>query len=140
MTGLPRKNPCNHPSETLLDLQEEVWRAIVAGLMRQSDKEWVRVTMKAFSDGKLTDRQIPRRNTQPVYEKASEGTELLPWNPEELHQTQALIQDLDKQFAELRETLQRRQKSIGRINTRLSELQTLLFPPRRPWWRRWFPW
>jgi len=96
--------------------------------------------MKAFSDGKLSDRQIPRRNNRQLLEKETEGIELLPWNPEELHQTQELIQALDKQFAELRETLQRRQKSIGRINTRLSELQTLLFPPRRPWWRRWFPW
>jgi phage shock protein A len=111
------------------------------GLLRQSDKkEWVRVAMKAFSDGKLTDRQIPRRNTQPVHEKASEGIELLPWNSEELHQTQALIQDLDKQFAGLRETLQRRQTRIDQVNRRLSALQILVFPLRRPWWRRWFPW
>ena len=96
--------------------------------------------MKAFSDGKLSDRQLPRRNNQHTPEKESEGIELLPWNPEELHQTQALIQDLDKQFAELRETLQRRQIRIGRVEPTLSELQTLLFPPRRPWWRRWFPW
>ena len=96
--------------------------------------------MKAFSDGKLSDRQNPRRQNRQGPEKASEGLELLPWNPEELHQTQALIQDLDKQFAGLRETLQRRQTRIGQVNRRLSELQTLLFPPRRPWWRRWFPW
>jgi chromosome segregation ATPase len=96
--------------------------------------------MKAFSDGKLSDRQIQRRNNQQAPEKVAEGLELLPWNPEELHQTQALIQDLDKQFAGLRETLQRRQTRIGQVNRRLSELQTLLFPPRRPWWRRWFPW
>jgi septal ring factor EnvC (AmiA/AmiB activator) len=96
--------------------------------------------MKAFSDGKLSDRPIPRRNNQHAPEKASEGLELLPWNPEELHQTQALIQDLDKQFAGLRETLQRRQTRIGQVNRTLSELQTLLFPPRRPWWRRWFTW
>jgi hypothetical protein len=96
--------------------------------------------MKAFSDSKLSDRQIPRRNNQQAPEKTTEGLELLPWNPEELHQTQALIQDLDKQFAGLRETLQRRQTRIGQVNRRLSELQTLLFPPRRPWWRRWLPW
>jgi predicted nuclease with TOPRIM domain len=96
--------------------------------------------MKAFSDGKLSDRQILRRNNRQVPEKETEGIELLPWNPEELHQTQELIQALDKQFAGLRETLQRRQTRIGEVNDRLSELQTLLFPPRRPWWRRWFPW
>jgi len=96
--------------------------------------------MKASSDGKLSDRQNPRRHNRQAPEKASEGLELLPWNPEELHQTQALIQDLDKQFAGLRETLQRRQTRIGQVNRRLSELQILLFPPRRPWWRRWFPW
>jgi hypothetical protein len=96
--------------------------------------------MKAFSDGKLSDRQSSRRNNQQAPEKATEGLELLPWNPEELHQTQALIQDLDKQFAGLRETLQRRQTRIGQVNRRLSALQILLFPPRRPWWRRWFPW
>ena len=96
--------------------------------------------MKAFSDGKLSDRQNPRRHNRQASEKASEGLELLPWTPEELHQTQALIQDLDKQFAGLRETLQRRQTRIGQVNRRLSELQILLFPPRRPWWRRCFPW
>ena len=84
--------------------------------------------MKAFSDGKLSDRQIPRRNNQQTPKKETEGIELLPWNPEELHQTQALIQDLDKQFAGLRETLQRRQTRLGQSKRMLSELQTLLFP------------
>jgi hypothetical protein len=96
--------------------------------------------MKAFSDGKLSDWQIPRRPNRQAPQKETDGIELLPWNPEELHQTQALIQDLDKQFAGLRETLQRRQTRIGQVNRRLSELQTILFPPRCPWWRRWFPW
>jgi hypothetical protein len=96
--------------------------------------------MKAFSDGKLSDRQIPRRNHQQAPEKETEGIELPPWNPEELHQTQALIQDLDKQFVGLRQMLQRRKTRIGQVRRTLSELKTLLFPPRRPWWRRWLPW
>jgi hypothetical protein len=96
--------------------------------------------MKAFSDGKLSDRQIPRRANSQAAEKATEGLDLPTWNAEEWHQTQALIQDLDKCFAELRETLQRRQIRIGRVRRTLSGLQTLLFPPRRQWWRRWFPW
>jgi hypothetical protein len=96
--------------------------------------------MKAFSDGRLSDRKIPRRNPQQAPEKEIEGIELLPWNPEELHQTQALIQDLDKQFTGLRETLQRRQARIGQVRRTLSALQILLFPTRRRWWRRWLPW
>jgi hypothetical protein len=96
--------------------------------------------MKAFSDGKLSDRQIRRRNDRPIPEKETEGIELPAWNPEELHYTQALIQDLDKQFAGLRETLHSRQARIGQVKRALSGLQTLLFPPRRQWWRRWLPW
>jgi hypothetical protein len=96
--------------------------------------------MKAFSDGKLNDWQILRRHNRQAPQKEIDGIELLPWNPEELHQTQVLIQDLDKDFAGLRETLQRRQTRIGQVHRRLSELQTLLLPPRGPWWRRWFPW
>jgi hypothetical protein len=96
--------------------------------------------MKAFSDGKSSNRQIPRRNNQRLPEKEVEGIELTPWNPEELHQTQALLQDLDKRFAGLRETLQHRQRRIGQVKRTLSELQTLFFPPRRRWWRRWLPW
>jgi hypothetical protein len=53
---------------------------------------------------------------------------------------QALIQDLDKQFTVLREVLQHRHTRIAQVKRVLSELQLLLFPPRRPWWRRWFPW
>jgi hypothetical protein len=26
------------------------------------------------------------------------------------------------------------------VRRQLSELQTLLFPPRHRWWRRWLPW
>jgi hypothetical protein len=112
-----------------------------AGLLRLCcRREWIRVAMKAFSDGRLSDRKIPRRNPQQAPEKEIEGIELLPWNPEELHQTQALIQDLDKQFTGLRETLQRRQARIGQVRRTLSALQTLLFPTRRRWWRRWLPW
>jgi hypothetical protein len=96
--------------------------------------------MKAFSDGKLSNWQVPRRHDRQAPEKSTNEIELLPWNPEELHQTQVLIQDLDKQFTGLRETLQRRQMHIGRVSRQLSELQTLLFPSRRPWWRRWLPW
>jgi chromosome segregation ATPase len=96
--------------------------------------------MKAFSDGKWSDRQSPRRNNLDASEKQIEGIELPAWNPEELHQTQALIQDLDKHFTGLRETLQRRRVRISQVKRTLSALQTLLFPPRRSWWRRWFPW
>jgi archaellum component FlaC len=96
--------------------------------------------MKAFSDGKLSDRQILRRNDQQSPEKETEGVELSAWNPEELHQVQALIQDLDKQFAGLRESLHGRQTRIVQVKRTLSGLQTLLFPPRRQWWRRWLPW
>jgi hypothetical protein len=96
--------------------------------------------MKAFSDGKLSDQQIPRRNDRHPPEKETEGLELPMWNPEELHQTQVLIQDLDKHFAGLREMLQSRQMRIGRVKQTLSGLQTLLFPPRRRWWRKWFHW
>jgi hypothetical protein len=96
--------------------------------------------MKSFSDGKLSNRQIPRRNDQRAPEKETEGIELPAWNPEELHQTQALIRDLDKQFTALRETLQHRQTRIVRVKRTLSTLQTLLFPPRRQWWRRWLSW
>jgi hypothetical protein len=96
--------------------------------------------MKAFSDGKLSDRQIPRRNDRSIPEKEIPGIELPAWNPEELHHIQALIQDLDKQFAGLRTTLQSRQTRIGQVKRALSGLQILLFPPRRRWWRRWLPW
>jgi hypothetical protein len=96
--------------------------------------------MKAFSDGKLSDRQTPRRNNQQALKQEIEGIESPSWNPEELHQTQALIQDLDKQFVRLRERLQSRQTRIGHVKRTLSALQTLLFPPRRQWWRRWLPW
>jgi archaellum component FlaC len=96
--------------------------------------------MKAFSDGKLSDRQISRRSDQQTPEKETAGIELSTWNPEELHQTQELIQDLDKQFNGLREVLQGRQMRIGEVKRTLSGLQTLLFPPRRRWWRRWLPW
>jgi hypothetical protein len=57
-----------------------------------------------------------------------------------LHQTQALIQDLDKHFSILRETLQERHTRITQVRQELSDLQTLLFPPRHRWWRRWLPW
>jgi len=114
---------------------------INADLLRRSGrKESVRVAMKAFSNGKSSRQQIPRRNDPDVLEKISKGIELPAWNPEELHQTQALIQDLDKHFTGLRETLQRRQVRIDHVKRALSALQTLLFPPRRSWWRRWFPW
>jgi hypothetical protein len=96
--------------------------------------------MKAFSNGKSRDRQPLRRNDAPAPEKTDEELELPAWNPEELHQTQALIQDLDKHFTGLRETLQRRQVRIDQVRRSLSILQTLLFPSRRSWWRRWFPW
>jgi hypothetical protein len=96
--------------------------------------------MKAFSDGKFSNRQVPRRHNQSASEKETEGIELPAWNPEELHQTQTLIQDLDKRFAELRETLQHRQMRLGQVKRTLSALQTRLFPPRRRWWRRWLPW
>jgi len=96
--------------------------------------------MKAFSDGKLTDRRIPHSPDKQTPEKAYEGVELTAWNPEELHQTQALIQDLDKQFTALREVLHHRTTRVAQVRSTLSELQTLLFPPRRPWWRRWLPW
>jgi hypothetical protein len=96
--------------------------------------------MKAFSEGRLNDRQILRRNDQPSPEKEIEGIELPPWNPEELYQTQVLIQDLDKQFAGLREMLHSRQARIIQVKRTLSGLRLLLFPPRRQWWRRWLPW
>jgi chromosome segregation ATPase len=96
--------------------------------------------MKAFFDGKLSNRQVPWRNAPRASEKQAEEIELASWNPEELHQTQALIQDLDKQFTALRETLQLRQTRITRVKRTLSALQTLLFPPRRRWWRRWLHW
>jgi len=96
--------------------------------------------MKAFSDGKLTDRRITRSDDKRTPEKASEEVESTAWSPEELHQTQALIQDLDKQFTALREVLQHRTTRLARVSHTVSELQTLLFPAQRPWWRRWFPW
>jgi hypothetical protein len=96
--------------------------------------------MKAFSDGKLTDRQMARSGDKQVFEKETEGIEFTAITPEELHQMQALIQDLDKQFTVLREVLQHRHTRIAQVKRVLSELQLLLFPPRRPWWRRWLPW
>lgn len=99
-----------------------------------------RVTMKVFSDGRLMDRRPARSPDPPAPEKAVEGIEFTPENVEELHQTQALIQDLDKHFAMLRETLQERQARITQVRRKLSELQLLLFPPRYRWWRRWLPW
>jgi hypothetical protein len=96
--------------------------------------------MKAFSDGKLSDRQTPRSGDKRVSEKGTEGIEFTAMTPEELHQTQVLIQDLDKQFTVLREALQHRHTRIAQVKRVLSELQLLLFPPRRPWWRRWLPW
>jgi hypothetical protein len=107
---------------------------------RTRRREWARIAMKTFSNGKSRDRQIPRRNDPYLPERGDEGIELPAWNPEELHQTRVLIQDLDKHFAGLRETLQHRQRRINQVKRTLSALQTLLFPPRRPWWRRWFPW
>jgi hypothetical protein len=95
--------------------------------------------MKAFSNGKSRDRQSPRRNDPHAPEKGDEGIELPAWNPEELYQTQALIQDLDKHFTGLRETLQRRRYVSTRSNVPLNTPDHPL-PPRRSWWRRWFPW
>jgi hypothetical protein len=96
--------------------------------------------MKAFSNGKSRDRQLPSRSDTPVPDKEDADLTLPAWNPEELHQAQALIQDLDKHFTGLRETLQRRQGRIEQVRRSLSALQTLLFPARRSWWRRWRPW
>jgi len=96
--------------------------------------------MKAFSDGKLTDRQMPRSGDKQASAKEIEAIEFTAITPEELHQTQALIQDLDKQFTVLRDALQHRHTRIAQAKRVLSELQLLLFPPRRPWWRRWLPW
>jgi hypothetical protein len=96
--------------------------------------------MKTFSNGKSRDRQRFRRNEPHAPERGDEGIELPEWNPDELHQTQTLIQDLDKHFAGLRETLQHRRRRITQVKRSLSALQTLLFPPRRLWWRRWLPW
>lgn len=96
--------------------------------------------MKAFSDGKLNDRQTSRLNEKHTPAKEPEGIEIPEWNLEEFHQTQAMIQDLDKQFARLRETLHGRRLRISRAKQMLSGLQTLLFPPRRQWWSRWLPW
>jgi len=96
--------------------------------------------MKAFSDGKLNDQQSSRFNETYPPEKATDGIEIPEWNPEEFHQTQAMIQELDKQFVRLREALHGRQLRISRARQMLSGLQTLLFPPRRQWWRRWLPW
>lgn len=96
--------------------------------------------MKAFANGKLRDRELLRRTDPHVPEKSDEELELPAWNPEELHQTQALIQDLDKHFAGLRDTLQRRQVRIHQVKRTVLALQTLLSPSRHSWWRRWFPW
>jgi hypothetical protein len=41
---------------------------------------------------------------------------------------------------QLLETLHGRHTRIGHARQVLSGLQTLLFPPRRRWWRRWLPW
>ena len=99
-----------------------------------------KVTMKVFSDGKLIDRRTPRSTDPQAPEKAIDGAGFTAENPEEWHQTQALIQDLDKHFTMLRETLQERHTRIMQVRRKLSELQTLLFPPRHRWWRRWLPW
>jgi hypothetical protein len=99
-----------------------------------------KVAMKVFSDGKLTDRRTPRGNAPQAPEKTVEGIEFAAEDPEELHRTQALIQDLDKQFMLLRETLHERHQRIIQAKRALSELQALLFPPRHRWWRRWLPW
>jgi hypothetical protein len=96
--------------------------------------------MKAFSDRKLTDRQVAHSGGKQASEKEPEGGEFTAMTPEELYQTQTLIQDLDKQFTVLREALQHRQMRIAQVKRLHSELQLLLFPPRRPWWRRWLPW
>jgi hypothetical protein len=99
-----------------------------------------KVAMKAFSDGKLTNRRVTRSDDKLTPEKSSEGIEFTAWNPEELHQTQVLIQDLDKEFTALREVLHSRTTHLAQVRHAVSELQTLLFPSRRPWWRRWLPW
>jgi hypothetical protein len=98
------------------------------------------VTMKAFSDGKLIDRRSPSSAEPRTPARLGDDLELTPVNPEELHQTQALIQDLDKHFMMLRETLQERHVRITQVRQELSDLQILLFPPRHRWWRRWLPW
>lgn len=99
-----------------------------------------KVTMKVFSDGKLIERPSPRSAEPRTLEKSVEGIEFTPQDLGELHQTQALIQDLDKHFVRLRETLQARHTRITQVRQELSALQTLLFPPRYRWWRRWLPW
>jgi hypothetical protein len=96
--------------------------------------------MKAFSNGKSRDRQLPQHHDPHAPEKGDEEFELPAWNPEELYQTQALIQDLDKHFTGLRETLRRRQVRIDQVKRTLSALQVVLFPSRRSWWRRWLRW
>jgi hypothetical protein len=99
-----------------------------------------KVTMKVFSDDRLIDRRNPRGADVQAPGKPAIGLEFTPETPEELHQTQALIQDLDKHFTMLRETLQERHTRITHVRRKLSELQIFLFPPRRRWWRRWLPW
>jgi hypothetical protein len=74
-------------------------------MRRPGRREWIRDAMKAIPNGKSRDRQTPRRTDPHAPEKGDEGIELSAWNPEELHQTQVLIQDLDKHFSGLRETL-----------------------------------
>lgn len=99
-----------------------------------------KVTMKAFSDSKSIDRRTPRSADPQAPEKAVEGVGFSAEDLAEWHQTQALIQDLDKHFTMLRETLQERHTRITQVRREVSELQTLLFPPRHRWWRRWLPW
>lgn len=96
--------------------------------------------MKVFFEGKLTDRRIPRHGGKEPSDKDADRTDLHMESPEEFKETRALIHDLDKQFNELRETLQHRRARIVQLKRVLSGLCTLLLSARRRWWRRWLFW
>ncbi|MBI3325385.1 MAG: hypothetical protein HYZ81_01605 [Nitrospinae bacterium] len=95
--------------------------------------------MMVFHEGRLTDRRTPRSDVKAPSRKDTDPTDLPTGSPEEFHQTQALMHDLDQQFNGLRETLRQRRGRIAQLKSTLSELSTLLIPSRRRWWRRWFP-
>jgi len=95
--------------------------------------------MQVIHEGRLTDHRPPRSDVQAPSPKDADPTDLHTGSPEEFHQTQALMHDLDQQFKGLRETLRQRRGRIAQLKSALSELSTLLIPSRRRWWRRWFP-
>ena len=96
--------------------------------------------MKVFFEGRLPDRRIPPNDVREASDKDARVIDASSEDLAEFYQIQELMQGLEKQLMGLRETLHHRQARLAQAKHALSALQTLLFPSRIRWWRKWLPW